>query len=278
MARALVEKQTFETLIQPWLETADSREQAFSAVPREPWAWERLQQIATAEADWDTYREARLRWYGAMERSTRASLAEAEARLQGGDRVGAHLAFLSVLQVPPRRRFLPYVESSLSQCPPGPGGGSFTPYLQAWLDWSLGLCAAKACPLPEPMLRRLAGLAGAPEPPAAREARRQRPAGLESAEWSFRDWTTDERTSRLEMVPAAAAPGFMIEILGAPDAGAGVEVRLDGEVAAIAGARRGDLLTVRRPLRPGVVYVLETEPVSGGLMAPGAVRLLPASP
>lgn len=279
MARALADRGTFETLVQAWLKTADSRAQAFSAIPRQPWAWERLQQIAAAEADWDAYGEARLRWYDALERSARANLTEAEARLQGGDQVGAHLLFLSVLQVPPRRRFLPYVESSLSQCPPGPGGGSFTPYLQAWLDWSLDLCLWKRCPLPEPMLRRLAGLAGAPDPAGTREAGvRRRPAGPGRSEWSFRDWKTDGRTSRLEMVPATAAPGFTIEILGVPDAGAGIEVRLDGEVAAISGARRGGVLTVRRPVKPGAVCVLEVEPVSGGLLAPGAVRLLPGSP
>lgn len=276
MARALADRQTFAALIEPWLTTADSRAQAFSAVPRVPWAWEHLQQIATRDADWEMYREARLRWYDTLERSARANLAEAEARLRGGDEAGARLLFLSVLQVPPRRRFLPYVESSLSQCPPGPGGGSFTPYLQAWLDWSLDLCLWKGCPLPEPMLRRLAGLAGTPDAVETHAARRQ-PAGPERTGWSFRDWTTSGRTVRLELVPAAAAPGFTIEVLGVPDAGAGVEVRVDGEVAAVAGARRGDVLTIRRALKPGVAYVLEAEPVSGGLLAPGSVRLLPSS-
>lgn len=276
MTRALAERRTFEALIGPWLRTADSRAQAFSAVPREPWAWERLQQIEEADADWDAYREARLHWYAALERSMRANLAEAEARLQGGDEVRAHLLFLSVLQVPPRRRFLPYVESSLSQCPPGPGGGSFGPALRDWLDWSLDLCRLKGCPLPEPMMRRLAGLAGAPDlgemgPPP-------RLAGLRRSEWPFRDWTPGEPAARLEIVPAAAAPGLTIEILELPDAGAAVEVRLDGEVAAISGARRGDVLTVRRPLRPGPAYLLEIEAVSGGRLVPGAVRLLPASP
>jgi hypothetical protein len=360
VARALVDRRTFEVLVEPWLRTADSRAQAFSAIPRQPWAWERLQQIEGRDADWEGFRLARLHWYAALERSMRANLAEAEARLQGGDAVRAHLLFLSVLQVPPRRRFLPYVESSLAQCPAGPGGGSFGPSLQGWLDWSLDLCLWKGCPLPEPVLRRLAGLSGALPPETAAlaavlggnlaegevyqrraddpwgalwgpygiakaralaksrdnlgeaeraldsvhplwkqsapywttrlglaraagdgvgeaEALRQL-AGLRRSEWSFRDWTLRDPAPRLDLVPAAASPGIAIEILALPDAGAAVEVRLDGEVAAISGAKRGDVLTVRHPLRPGLSYLLEVDAVSGGQLVPGSVRLLPASP
>jgi hypothetical protein len=281
MARALADPRTFEALIEPWLRTADSRAQAFSAIPRAPWAWGRMQQIEAADSDWDGYREARLRWYDALERSMRSNLAEAEARLQGGDAVRAQLLFLSVLQVPPRRRFLPYVESAIAQCPPGPGVGSFARYLQVWLDWSLDLCHWKGCPMPEPMLRRLAGLAGTPGIPGMREAHEANTprqfADLRRNEWSFRHWTLRERTARLEVVPATASPGLTIEILELPNAGAAVEVRLDGDVAAISGARRGDVIAVRRPLRPGLAYVLEIEAVSGELLVPGAVRLLPGA-
>jgi hypothetical protein len=359
MARALADRRTFEALIEPWLRTADSRDQAFSAIPFQPWAWERLQQIEGRDADWDGYRQARLHWYAALEHSMRANLAEAEARLQGGDQVRAHLLFLSVLQVPPRRRFLPYVESSLAQCPPGPGGGSFAPALQAWLDWSLDLCLWKGCPVPEPVLRRLAGLSGALAPTTAAEAAvlggnlaegevferraeepwsapwgpygivraralakrrelteadraldnlhplwkqsapywmtrlalahaagdgigeaeaRRQLAGLRRNEWSFRDWTLREPAPRLELVPAAASPGISIEILELPDAGAAIEIRLDGEVAAISPARRSTVLVVRHPLKPGTAYLLEAEAVSGGRLVPGTVRLLPSSP
>ncbi|HEX3130817.1 MAG TPA: hypothetical protein VH394_26010 [Thermoanaerobaculia bacterium] len=279
MARALADRLTFEALIEPWLRIADSRAQAFSAIPDQPWALGRLQQIAAADADWNAYREARIRWYASLERSARANLAEAEARLAGGDTPRAQLLFLSVLQVPPRRRFAPYVESSLAQCPPGPAGASFTPYLQDWLAWSLDLCAWSGCPLPRPMLERLAGLAGEPGFAEARdvltpghnpEPRR--------TEWSSRDWKLNEQTARLELAPATAAAGLAVEIVGVPDAGAALEARLDGEVVAIAGARRGDVLTLRHPLRPGPAYVLEIEAVSGGRLEPGAARLLPPRP
>jgi hypothetical protein len=358
VARSLRDRRTFEVLIDPWLRTADSRAQAFSAIPRQPWAWERLQQIEARDAGWDGYREARLRWYAALEQSMRANLAEAEARLRGGDEVRAHLLFLSVLQVPPRQRFLPHVESALAQCPAGPGGGSFGSALQAWLDWSLDLCLWKGCPLPEPVLRRLAGLSG-PLPPttaaaaavlgdnlaegeiyerraeepwsaawgpygivraralirrddlsAAEQAldglhpawKRSSPywtarlalaraagdgvreaeavrqlTALERGEWPLLAWTLREPAPRLEVVPAFPSPGLAIEILSAPDAGAAAEVRLDGEVVAIAGVHRGDVITVHHPLRR-VPYLLEIEAVSGGQLVPGAVRLLPGPP
>jgi hypothetical protein len=132
--------------------------------------------------------------------------------------------------------------------------------------------------MPKPVLQRLAGLAGTPgmhEIPEAHEANiPRRPVGLRQSEWSFRDWTLRAPALRLEMAPAAASQGFTIEILALPDAGAAVEVRLDGELVAISGARRGDVLTVRHPLRPGPAYLLEIEAVSGGQLVPGAVRLL----
>lgn len=353
LARSMGHRPTFEALIELWLRTAGSRAEAFSALPGEPWAWERIQQIAGRDADWPAYVEARRRWYATQEGRLRRDLAEAEARLEGGDEVRARELFLGVMQVPPRHRFLPVVESALAQCPAGLAGGA-TPAVRAWLDWSLDLCSWRSCPMPEPMLRRLAGLAGEVEPPAAARAalaagdlaegelyerrakstfsepwgpyliaraaaltRRHeldgadraldtvhpawrsgslywqarlalaRAAGdsireaealrrleeLKRSEWSYRDWTLQDPAPRLEIVPAAPAPGFTIEFLGVPDAGAGVEVRLNGEVIAMEGVRRGQVLTLRKPLdaRP---HLLEIEAVSGGHLVPGAVRLL----
>lgn len=360
LARSLAHRPTFEALIELWLRTArtagTTRAEAFSALPDEPWAWERMQQIAARDADWPAYVEARRRWYAAQEGRLRRDLAEAEARLEGGDEVRARELFLGLMQVPPRHRFLPVVESALAQCPPGLAGGA-TPAVRAWLDWSLDRCSWRSCPLPEPMLRRLAGLAGDVEPPAAARAalaagdlaegelherrakstfgepwgpyliaraaaltrRREldgadraldtvhpawrsgslywqarlalaRAAGdsireaealrrleeLKRSEWSYRDWTLQDPAPRLEIVPAAPAPGFTLEVIGVPDAGAGVEVRLNGEVIAMKGVRRGQVLTLRKPLdaRP---HLLEIEAVSGGHLVPGAVRLLAGS-
>lgn len=360
LARSMGHRQTFEALIELWLRTARSagmpRAEAFAALPAEPWVWERMQQIASRDADWPAYVEARRLWYAAQETRLRRNLAEAEARLRGGDEVRAREIFLAIMQAPPRHRFLPALERALAQCPPGPAG-SPAPAVRAWLGWSLDLCSWRSCPMPEPMLRRLADLAGDIEAPAAAHAalvagdlaqgevyerraestftepwgpyliaraaaltrRRElddadraldtvhpawrsgslywqarlalaRAAGngireaealrrleeLRRTEWTYRDWTLQERAPRLEIVPAAPAPGFTLEVIGVPDAGAGVEVRLDGEVIAMEGVRRGQVLTLRTPLdaRP---HLLEIEAVSGGHLVPGAVRLLAGS-
>ncbi|MFL6293891.1 MAG: hypothetical protein ACJ759_23600, partial [Thermoanaerobaculia bacterium] len=150
LAGALGDHATFEALIEPWVRTAGSYEEAFSAMPTAPWAWERLQQIAARDADWPGYSAARRRWYAALEAQMRRDLTEAEARLTGGDTDRARLMFLRLLQAPPRRRFVPRIESALAQAPPGPASPSLDPAFRSWLDWSLDLCRSRQCPMPEP--------------------------------------------------------------------------------------------------------------------------------
>jgi hypothetical protein len=202
----------------------------------------------------------------------RIDLAEAEARLEGGDDDRAQLLFLALLQAPPRRRFVPQIESALAQAPSGPASPSLEPAFRTWLDWSLELCRRRRCPMPEPVMRRLADLAHASGSEIERAAYRP-PAGARYSEWSAQDWTLGERMATLEMLPDAPAAGMAIEILEAPDAGAGAEVRVDGEVVAITGVRRGDVVTVRRPFDDGA-HLVEVEAVSGGRLVPGQVRLL----
>ena len=268
LAGALADRATFEALIRPWVRTAGSYEAAFSAMPAAPWAWERLQQFAAEDADWPGFSAARQRWYAALEAQMRRDLTEAEARLRGGDDDRSRLMFLSLLQSPPRRRFVPLVESALAQAPPGAASPSLAPAFQAWLDWSLDLCRWRRCPMTQPVLSRLANLAG-----AGAEAEAGKQLAERRSEWTYRDWELGERWATLKMAPDAAGAGLTIEILGAPDAGAGAEVRLDGEVVAISGTRAGDVLTVRRPFDAGA-HLLEIEAVSGGRLVPGAVRPL----
>jgi hypothetical protein len=128
--------------------------------------------------------------------------------------------------------------------------------------------------MPQPVLSRLAGFAGdtvdigdmGDTEPA------RKPADARRSEWSYQDWKRLGRGARLELSTDGAA-GLTIEVGGVPDAGAGVEVRLDGEAVAISGAKRGDVLTVRHPFDAGV-HLLEIEAVSGGRVEPGTVRLL----
>ena len=68
LAGALSDRATFEALIEPWVRTAGSYQEAFAAMPAAPWAWERLQQIAAEDADWPGYSAARQRWCTATTR------------------------------------------------------------------------------------------------------------------------------------------------------------------------------------------------------------------
>lgn len=272
LAAALAHRDTFEALIGLWLRVAGGFEPAFSAMPATPWAWGRLQQLAADQADWAGYSAARQRWYAALEAQMRIDLEEAEARLEGGDDDRAQLLFLSLLQVPPRQRFVPRIEAALAQAPPGPASPSLEPAFRTWLDWSLDLCRRRRCPMPEPVMRRLADLAHASGSEIEKAAYRA-PAEPRRSEWSAGDWTFGETAARLEMLPEAPAAGISIEILEAPDAGAGTEVRLDGEVVAITGVLRGDVVTVRHAFDDGA-HLVEVEAVSGGRLVPGAVRLL----
>lgn len=358
VTESLRQRATFEALIEVWLRTAGSRREAFAAIPAVPWAWDRLQQIEARDADWAAYTEARRRWYAVLRMQARRDLEEAQARARGGDLGSARLLFLRLLQLPPRRQFVAAVESALAQCPPGAGTGSVAPSIRAWLDWSLDLCLLRSCPMPQPALERLAGLAGELEPPLAARAalaagdlaaseiyerraketwtepwgpyllaraealthrreldeaersldtvhpslKRSAPywqarlglarargngvgeaeamrnlAQLRRSDWSPRDWISRGSTLRLELLPERQAKGLAIEILGLPDLGAGIEVRLDGEVVLIAGARRGDVLVVRHAFDAGA-HLLEIEAVSGGRITPGRVRLAAPDP
>lgn len=358
LTESLSHRATFEELIEVWLRTAASRREAFDTIPALPWAWGRLQEIEARDGDWPAYAEARRRWYAVLQSQARRDLREAEARMRGGDLEHARVLFLNLLQLPTRRRFVPLVETALIECPPVAGTGSVAPSVRAWLDWSLDLCLWRGCPLPEPALKRLVGLAGQLEPPLAARAalasgdlagselyeRRARetwtePWGpyllaraaaltnrlelaeaersldtvhpslrrtapywqarlglaraqgdqlaeaearrslerLRSTQWPALEWVLGDSPPRLEIVPAHPANGLAIEILETPDAGAGTEVRLDGEVVLISGAMRGDVLSVRHAFDAGP-HILEVEAVSGGRVVPGAVRLDPELP
>jgi hypothetical protein len=355
LRRILGHRPTFEALIAAWLQRAGSAEEAFSAIPDEPWAWERLQQIYADRTDWQSCRLARLRWYGAYQRTLRRDLTEAEARLRGGDTPGATLLFLTTLSAPPRRLFEPVAESALAQLPPEAGPGNAAPSIRSWLDWALDLCLTRGCPMAPPVLRRLAGLSGDTDVPRAalsalvtgdlaeaesverragdlsapawsayraakvrklaeaddledaraafaeipaaeresaaywRAARSLAHAGGDAAgeaeaekrleamrrdAWPLTEWTWRERVARLEILPDAPASGLEAQIFG-PDRGAVAELRLDGEVVAVAALTPNAVVRVRRPIDAGP-HVLEVQSATGGQIAAGPVRLLRA--
>ncbi len=170
LRRALAHRPTLVALLVPWLERAESYEEAFSVIPQEPWAWDLLLGFYSEQADWEGYQRARGAWHRSLEGNLRRNLAEAEARLRGGDEAGAQPLLLGILAAPPRRRYAPFVESALALCTPEACAGAAADSLRAWLTWNLDLCLWRECPLPPLAARRLAELAGPLDPPLSARA------------------------------------------------------------------------------------------------------------
>ena len=173
LERAFLDPATFSRLIRPWLTVARSREEAFAVIPPAPFAWTQLEQIFTERRDWEGFALAHQRFEGALDEALADLLAEAELHRLGGDLTGARGFYLdAVNQATPDQRRLPVLRTVLAQAPPGPSSASWAPPFRAWLDWTLDLCQIDRCPLPPPLIDRLAGLAGddLPDHLAARAA------------------------------------------------------------------------------------------------------------
>lgn len=170
LRRAMAHRPTLVALLIPWLERAQSYEEAFSVLPPEPWAWDQLLAIFSDRADWEGYGRARAGWHRAREAALRRDLAEAEARLRGGDEAGAQPLLLGILAAPPRGRYAPFVEAALALCTPETCSGAAADSARAWLIWNLDLCLSRECPMPSVSVRQLAGLSGSLDPPLAARA------------------------------------------------------------------------------------------------------------
>jgi hypothetical protein len=152
---------TFARLVGHWLTVAGSRDEAFGAIPPEPFAWRYLESVYAQRRDWEGYQLAHERFEAALHGDLEAKLAEAGARRAGGDLGGARALYLeAVAQAPPAERYLPVLRTALAQAPPGPTSAGQAAPFSTWLDWTLDLCLIDRCPLPRPLMARLTGLAG----------------------------------------------------------------------------------------------------------------------
>lgn len=86
------------------------------------------------------------------------------------------------------------------------------------------------------------------------------------------DWVVEGNVSTLELSAAEPIERIDLEIVQAPPAGAVVEVRADGRIAAIEPVRSGGRLRLELPLAGEADHRLEVEPLTGGTVRPGAVR------
>jgi hypothetical protein len=155
LAGVFTDPAAFSALINPWLATAASRDEAFAVIPPDPAAWARLQQIYAQEGDWQGFCAARERWDLALRTHLAAQLAAAEERRAGG---GSPELFLEVAtEARPGRRYLDLLTRALESCPPGSVDRRTAERLGKHLVWSLERCRLDRCPLSPRALRRLAG-------------------------------------------------------------------------------------------------------------------------
>jgi hypothetical protein len=96
---------------------------------------------------------------------------------------------------------------------------------------------------------------------------------LASASWPATAWRWRGPVAQLDLLSAAAAPGFLIGFDEVPASGAVAQVRLDAATVACAPVRSGERVRVAIPLKQGP-HLLELESVVGGRVVPGVVELI----
>jgi hypothetical protein len=135
---ALSNKKVFDSLIEPWLRVAPSREVAFSALPDTPDAWGRLEAIYRDRRDWALLGEARDRWYGALRTELTAVKEEAIRRRRTGDSSGALRLFTRVARETPREAtFGGLLSEAILEAPLGWIDPTTAESLRAWISWTV---------------------------------------------------------------------------------------------------------------------------------------------
>jgi hypothetical protein len=105
---------------------------------------------------------------------------------------------------------------------------------------------------------------------AARAQERLR--GFARRSWAATDWIWHQGRARLELLPDGPGRGIEVDLAEVPDAGAVIELRLDGATLGISPVVPGRTLALNVDL-PSALHVVELETVGGRRVLPGAVRL-----
>jgi hypothetical protein len=153
------EPRDLERLLPAWLRVAEDRQEAFSVVPNEPAAWEKVQAILGTQGDLEGFRDARGRWNESLLSALRRDLREADRARAAGNVEGARNLYLSVAtRARPESRYLDVVAQALDRCPPGPVDNATTEKLAPHLTRALDRCLAAGCEMEPTTLKRLASL------------------------------------------------------------------------------------------------------------------------
>ncbi len=157
-----------DRLLDPWLDTAASRREAFSVLPDDPAVWERVATAYARRGDLPGFAAAHARQEEALLTSLRRDLLEAD-RLRGDGRLNdARALYLSVaVRARPEARYLPLIEGALERCPPGPVDSRTAERLAPHLARALDRCLLAGCEIEPVALKRLSRFVREPAPAQA---------------------------------------------------------------------------------------------------------------
>ena len=153
-------------LLDPWLDTAADRREAFSVLPDDPAAWKRVADAFVQRGDLQGYSAARLREEKSLLAALHRDLLEAD-RLRGDGRLDeARGLYLGVIiRARPEARYLGLLERALERCPPGPVDRWTAERLAPHVARALDRCLFAGCELNAAALKRLTRFARDLQPP-----------------------------------------------------------------------------------------------------------------
>lgn len=165
LARVFQNRDDLSLLLSPWLDTAGSRDEAFSPIPEDPEAWGRVEAEMARRGDREGFGEARDRRRRALFSTLRRDLVAAGERLEAGALPEARALFLSVAaRAESDARFAGLLAAALERTPPGPVDRQTAERLAGHLSWALDRCLYAECPLAPAPLKRLSYLARGTNP------------------------------------------------------------------------------------------------------------------
>ena len=157
-----------EHLLPPWLDTVAGRREAFSVLPDDPEAWEKVERAYAERRDLPGLTEARQRRERALLSRLRGDLARADRLSEQGDEGEARQLYLSVAaRARPEASYLGLLQSALERCPPGPVDAATAKRLAPHLARALDRCLFASCDMPPADLKRLAHFVRDQEPSQA---------------------------------------------------------------------------------------------------------------
>jgi hypothetical protein len=168
LAEVFRDPEDLNRLLDPWLDTAAARSEAFAVLPDDPAAWDRVEKAYAQRGDLPGYAAARQRHEDSLLAALRRDLLEAD-RLRGDGRIEeARALYLTVAErARPEARYLEFLEQTLERCPPGPVDARTSERLVPHLDRALDRCLYASCEMPPVALKRLFHLVHDPAPPQA---------------------------------------------------------------------------------------------------------------